>query len=122
MDLQPFLLRRGPRKTLKVAARVQSLPAPVRRREQRHGHLRKIWAALGIIRSPELAREERLPHVLAVLFELLGRKRLGAADKLARDSAFRAALPLAVLHRLHLHVLPVLAEAADDSAVARALA
>src|SRR5260221_7597657 len=81
-----------------------------------------MGAALGIVRSAELARQERPPHVLAVLFELLGRKRLGAANELAGDPAPRAALALAVLHRLHLHVLPVLAKAADDAAMACALA
>src|SRR5205814_486241 len=86
------------------------------------GHLGKIGAALGIVPTPELARKERLPHVLAVLLQVFRRQRLGTANELARDAALRAALAHAVLHRLHLHVLPVLAEAADDAAVARALA
>src|SRR6185295_4904622 len=42
--------------------------------------------------------------------------------QLAGVRIFLAALALPVLHRLHLHVLPVLAEAADDAAVARAFA
>src|SRR5690349_4448238 len=62
-----------------------------------------------------------MPHVLAVLLELGFRQDLVAADRHAGYQAFLAARE-AVLHGLHLHVLPVLAEAADDAAMARALA
>src|SRR5213078_1084530 len=78
--------------------------------------------ALAVVGTVEGAREQLLPHVFAVLLELLGRKRLGAANGIAGDAAPRAALALPVLHRLHLHVLPVLAEAADDATVAVAVA
>src|SRR6267154_2408722 len=121
VHFQPFLFRGRAREALEVAARVQALTAPVRRREERHGDPGKIGTALGVVRPPELARQERLPHVLAVLLQFRGRKRFRAAYRLASDAALRTALALPVLHRLHLHVLPVLAEAADDSAVARAL-
>src|SRR5207247_4193602 len=68
------------------------------------------------------APEQRGPHVLELLRKLVGRKRIRTADELAGDAALRAALALAVLHRLHLHLLPVLSESADDAAVAVAVA
>src|SRR5438552_14911097 len=122
MHLEPFLLRGGADEALEIAARVQPLPAPVGCSEERRLHLRKIGAALTVVRAVQLAREEGLPHVLAVPRELLLGERLGTADQLAGVGVFLAALTDPVLHRLHLHVLPVLAEAADDAAVARALA
>src|SRR6266511_542715 len=39
MRLEPLLRGRRAHETLEVAARVQSLPAPVGRREERNGHL-----------------------------------------------------------------------------------
>src|SRR5206468_8024475 len=70
--LTPLILyttRRPPRSPLfpyTTLFRSQSLPAPIRRREERHRHLRQIGRALEVIVVHHLAREERLPHVLAV--------------------------------------------------------
>src|SRR6266571_3051611 len=122
VDFEPFLSGSRAHEAFEVAARMQSLPAPVRRREQRHLDLRKIGGALPVIRPVERARENLRPHVLPIFRELLRGQRFRTADELAGDAALRAALALAVLHRLHLHLLPVLAEAADDAAVAVAVA
>src|SRR6266487_4501488 len=122
VHLQPFLPGCRARKPLEVAARVQSLPAPVRGREQRDCDFGEIGCALAVVGTVEGPREQLLPHVFAVLLELLGRERLGAAYGLSGNAAPRAALALPVLHRFHLHVLPILAEAADDAAVAVAVA
>src|SRR5207245_9310249 len=120
--LQPLRPGRCTRKALEVAARVQSLPAPVRGREQRNHDFGEIGGALAIVGTVEGPREQLLPHVFAVLLELLGRERLGAANGVAGEAAPRSALALAVLYRLHLHFLPILAEAEDDSAVPVAVA
>src|SRR5205823_1554667 len=89
---------------------------------ERHAHLAELGAALAIVRAVYLAREERLPHVFAVARQLLIAQRLRAAGQLTGVRIFLPARTHAVLHGLHLHVLPVLAEAADDAAVPRALA
>src|SRR2546422_3755000 len=119
---QPLLPRRCTRKALEVAARVQSLPAPVRGREQRDHDFGEISGALAIVGTTEGPREQLLPHVFAILLELLGRKRLWAANGIAGHAVLRAALALPVLYRLPLHFLPILAEAADDAAVPVAVA
>src|SRR6267143_796341 len=112
VHFQPLLPGRCTREALEVAARVQSLPAPVRGREQRDRDFGEIGGALAIVGTIEGPREQLLPHVFAVLLELLGRKRFGAANGIAGDAVLRAALALPVLYRLHLHFLPILAAAA----------
>src|SRR6266702_1120993 len=122
MNFEPFLFRNSTHESFEISARVQALPAPVRRRKQRRVHLRQVRRALAVIRPVHLAPEQRGPHALAVLRELFLPQCFRSADGLAGDAAPRAALALAVLHGLHLHVLPVLAEAAEDAAVAVAVA
>src|SRR5262245_12266731 len=61
--------------------------------------------------------EQLGPHLLAVARKLVLGKRLGTADKLAGDAASRPTVALTMLHCLHLHVLPVFAEGAEDSTV-----
>ena len=115
---QPFVFRCRAHVTLEVAARMQALPAPVRRRQQRHRDFRQIAAALLVIGVIERTREKLAPHVFAVVDELLFTESFGPAHEFAGDAAVGATFADAVLHRLHLHVLPVLAEHADDAAVA----
>src|SRR6185369_6465585 len=45
VDLEPLLFRRGAHEALEVAARMQPLPAPVRRGEKRRGELGRAGAA-----------------------------------------------------------------------------
>src|ERR1700682_6619383 len=61
-------------------------------------------------------------EVAAVLVELPIRKRLVAADQLACDAAPGPSFAATVLHRGHLHVVPVGPEGAQDSAVVRHVA
>src|SRR6266850_7340620 len=109
-------------KALEVAARVQALPAPVGGGKERHRDLREIGAALAVVRPVHLTRQTLAPHVFPIPAQFILGQRFRPADQLARDPVPGAALALAVLHGLHLHVLPVLAEGADDAAVAVAVA
>ena len=120
--LQPLLRGRGAQVALEIAARMQALPAPVGSRQERHRHLREIGSALAIVVGQQRALEQLGPHVLAVGDEFFFREGLRAAHQFAGDAAFRSALAHAVLYGLDLHVLPVLAEGADDAAVAVAVA
>src|SRR2546422_6007526 len=97
---------------------MQALPAPVGGGKERHRHFREIGAALAVVRPVHLARQKLAPHVFPIAEELILGQRFRPADQLARDAVPGAALALAVLHGLHLHVLPVLAESTDDAAVA----
>src|SRR5437899_10176541 len=94
VHFQPLLPGRCTRETLEVAARVQSLPAPVRGREQRNHDFGEIGGALAIVGTVEGPREQLLPHVFTVLLELPGRERLRAAYGVACDAAPRPALAL----------------------------
>src|SRR5205085_4794417 len=122
VDFEPFLLRAGADEPLEIAARVQALPAPVRCRQERHLDLREVGAALAVVLAVHLAGEECLPHVLSIACQFVFAERLRPADELTGIRILLAAAADAVLHGLHLHVLPVLAEAADDAAVPRTLA
>ena len=122
VHFQPFIPGRRTDKALEVAARVQALPAPVGGGKQRYRNLREIGAALAVVRPVHLARQKLAPHVFPITDQFVFRQRFRPANQLARDAVSGAALALAVLHGLHLHVLPVLAEGADDAAVAVAVA
>src|SRR5207245_10828007 len=89
VHFQPLLPRRRARKALEVAARVQSLPAPVRGREQRNHDFGEIGGALAVVGTVEGPRQQLLPHVLAVLLELPGRESLRAAYGFSGDAAPR---------------------------------
>ena len=68
--LEPFVLRGGARKALEIAARVQALSAPVRRREQRRGDLVPLGRARLVIVVVERMRADFRAEVAAVLREL----------------------------------------------------
>src|SRR2546425_6456841 len=101
---------------------MRALPAPVGGEKRRHRHFREIGAALAVVRPVHLARQKLAPHVFPIAEELILGQRFRPADRFARDPAPGAALALAVLHGLHLHVLPMLAESTNDAAVAVAVA
>src|SRR5947208_3982813 len=58
-------------------------------------------------------------EITAIFAQLFFGKRLRSTDKLAGNAAARAALAEAVLHGLHLHVVPVRPEGAENAAVMR---
>ena len=119
MDFEPFIFRGGAQEAFEIAARMQPLPAPVGGRQERHldpvPH-RRARLVVGVI---ERMRQDLVAEFGAVLVELLVRKRVVAAHRLVGEAAARAALAEAVLDRLHLHVVPVRPERAEDAAVVR---
>ena len=70
----------------------------------------------------ERMREDLGAEIGAVSRQLVLRQRVGTANELAGDAAARAAFAAPVLHALHLHVVPVLREGAEDAAVVRQVA
>src|SRR5258706_8292979 len=65
--LEPLVRRRGPHEPFEIAARMQSLPAPVRRREERHGHLVPRRRACLVIIVVERMREDLVAQIAAIL-------------------------------------------------------
>ena len=122
VHFQPLLLRSGAGIALEIAPGVQPLPAPVRRRQHRHRDARQVGAAFAIPLGVGLALEHRAPHVFAVVLQFGLAQRLGAAGEFSGDRMLAATLTDAMLHRLDLHLLPVLAEGAGDAAMAVRLA
>src|SRR5258706_13921419 len=120
--LQPFVLRRGAHESFEGCRADAALPAPVRGREERHGHLlpgRRARLVIGVVQR---VREDLVAEIAAALLQLAVRKGRVAAHQLARDAAARAALAEAVLHGPHLHAVPVRPEGAEDAAVVRHVA
>ena len=115
-------MRGGAHEALEIAARMQRLAAPIGGGEQRRLDLRPDRRACLVIVVVERVREDFLAEVAAVFRELLLRERLRPAHRLAVHAAPLAALAGAVLHGLHLHVVPVFRKRAEDAAVVRHLA
>ena len=118
VHLEPFLLGAGGQIAFEIAARMQSLAAPIRRREQRHLDLLEFGHARPVIVVDEPAPQRFAADVGTVLGELRLRQRRGAGDRLAGDRAARAALADAMLHVRHLPARPALQKVAEDAAVA----
>src|SRR5258708_27015057 len=104
---QPLVLRSRTHEALEIAARVQTLPAPVRRRQKRHADLVPDRRARLVIVVVERMRADLVAKIAAIGVELAVRKRFVAAHGLARDAALRTARAEAVLNGLNLHVVPV---------------
>ena len=92
-------------------------PPQLRGGQERHGDLLPDGRARPVVLVVQRVREDLVAEVAAVLLQLAVGERLVAADQLAGDAAPRAALAEAVLHRLHLHVVPVRPEGGEDAAV-----
>ncbi len=122
MRLEPFLLGGGAHEALEIAARMQPLAAPVGGREQGHLDLGPVGRALLVILVIEGMLADLGAEIAAIERELRVGQVLRAAHRLAGDAASLAALARAVLHGLHLHVVPVLPERAEDAAVVRHVA
>ena len=115
--LQPFVLRASAYKSLEIAAGMQALPAPVRRGQKRHCYLVPERRAQPVIVIVLRMSADLFAEVAAIFVELPIRKRLVAAYELPRDAAPGPSFAAAVLHRGHLHVVPVGPEGAQDSTV-----
>src|SRR5690349_15962418 len=110
--LEPFQSRSSTHEAFEVAARVQSLSAPVRCREERHFHFGEIRCALTVVVVDERARQTVAPHVRAIALQRFVGKRFVTAHELAGDAASGSALAAAMLDGDDLHLLPILAERA----------
>ena len=117
MRLQPFVLRCSAHKTFEIAAWVQALPTPIRGGQKRHRDLVPHHRSGTVIVIVLRMRADLVAEVATALVELAIRKRLVAADQRARDATLGTAFAATVLHRRHLHVVPVRPERAQDSAV-----
>src|SRR2546425_2226418 len=104
---EPLVLRSGSDEAFEVAARVKALPSPVGGGEQGYGDFFPDRRATSVVIVVERMREDVAAEVAAVFLQLPIGQRLVAAYRLSGDPAARAALAQAVLHRLHLHVVPV---------------
>ncbi len=101
---------------------MQPLPAPVGRREERRLDLLPQRRACLVVVVVERVREDVIAELAAVLLQVVVGERLVAAHRRAADAAARPALAEPVLHRLHLHVVPVRPEGREDAAVVRHVA
>src|SRR5262245_61410058 len=122
VNLEPFFLCRGADETLQVAARVQTLSAPVGRRKKRGSDLLPDGGAVAMILIVERMGVNIVTEVAAILRERGVRKRFIAADRLPRCARARATLAQPLLHGLYLHVVPVGEESAEYAAVVRHVA
>ena len=119
---EPLVLRCGARESFEIAARVQALPSPVGRREQGHGDFFPDRRASPVVIVVERMREDVIAEVAAVALQFAVGQRFISAHERARDAAARAAFAQSVLHRLHLHVVPVGPERRENPAVVRHVA
>src|SRR5262245_25487934 len=119
---QPLLLRGGANESLEVAARMQPLSAPVGGGQERRDDLLPDRRAVAVILIVQRVSEDVIAEVAAVLREFGIRQGLVAAHRLTGDARARAAPAQPVLDRLHLHVVPVGEERAEDAAVVRHVA
>ena len=109
-------------KPFEIAARMQRLAAPIRRRQKRHLDLRPHRRARAVIGVVERMGDDVAAEVAAVFCQLRLRQRVRPAHQFAVHAAPLAAFAGAVLHGLDLHVVPVLPERAENAAVVRHIA
>src|SRR5208282_2071349 len=117
VHFEPLLFRGGAHEALEIAARMQPLTAPARRREEGGRHLLPRRRARAVIVVVEGVRANLGAEVRAVAHELLLGERLRPADELARHPAPGPARPHPMLHGLDLRVVPVRHEGREDAAV-----
>src|SRR3984957_10729827 len=81
VDFEPLVLARRTHKSLEIAARVQPLPAPIRRGEKRHLDLRPVGhSGLPEIIGVQLVRQTVFVKIPAIAAEFLFRERLRARN------------------------------------------
>src|SRR5271156_5545148 len=119
---EPLLFRGRPDKPLEIAARMQSLPAPVRRRQKRHRDLAPVGRARSVIIIVKGMGENLITEARPVTCELFVGQGLVATDQLAAHRAARPSFAETKLNGLDLHVVPVGPERRHDAAVMRHVA
>src|ERR1039458_9043317 len=119
--LQPLLFRRGAHKAFKVAPRVQSLPTPVRRRQEGRLHLRPVHRTGLVIVVVQGMGETIASQVAPIRCQFLVGESFGAAHWFSRRAAAAPPAAQAVLDRLHLHVIPVHEESAQYPPMVRSV-
>src|SRR3974390_2941664 len=117
VHFEPFLLGGWWEEAFEIPARMQGLPAPVRRRQKRHFHLRPVRQHRLVVIVVERMLKIGLAEIVAVGAHLLLSQRFGARYPVAVHAAAVPSRAKTVLHALHLHVVPVLRECVVDAAV-----
>src|SRR3954453_7997179 len=115
--LEPLVARGRADEAFEIAARMQALSAPIRRREQRHGDLVPLRRARLVIVIIEWMGANVRAEIAAVRGELLFAQSLRSANEFTMHTGTLAALAGAVLHGLDLHVIPVGPEGREHAAM-----
>src|SRR5438128_721688 len=100
MHLEPFLPRGRAHEALVIAAGMQALPAPARRRQERRRDRRPVGRTRAVIGVVERMRQDLGAEIGAARRELRLAQALRPADELAGDGAPRATLAKPMLHGL----------------------
>src|ERR1700733_1228890 len=119
---EPFLFRGCPDKPLEIAARMQALPAPIRRRQKRHRDLAPVGRPRSVVIIVEGMGEDFVAEAGTVTRQFFIRKSLVATDQFAGHRAARPSFAETILNGLDLHVVPVGPERRHDAAVMRHVA
>src|SRR5207247_6962470 len=119
VQLKPLVLRHGSDEALDVASQVQPLASPITGGKKRHCDFRPERRASFVVIVIERMARDLAAEITTVFAQLFFGKRLRSTDKLAGNAAAWAALAEAVLHGLHLHVVPVRPEGAENASVMR---
>src|SRR6266478_2479363 len=117
VQLEPLVRRCRAAKTLDIPAQVQPLTPPISCGEKRHRHFRPYWRARLVVIVVERMGEDFIAEITAIPNQLLVQKVLGPADEFTSDAAARAALAESILHGLHLHIVPIRPEGAENTAM-----
>ncbi len=117
MHLQPLLPGGRAYKALDIAAQVQTVATPVRRRQQRHIDPIPQRRALCVIVVHQRPGQNVGAKITAVCRQLRVSQGVGAADGIPGYDAARPALTTAMLDRRGLLRIPVGKERAGDAAV-----
>ena len=102
---------------------MEPLSAPVRRREKRYGHFFPLRRTRLVIRIIERMGAYLVAEINAIRCELRVAQKVSSPHISCPVTRLRRpSLAAAILHRLHLHVVPVLPERAQDAAMVRHVA
>src|SRR5262245_24807107 len=106
VHLQPFLFGAGAEPAFKIAARVQTHAAPIRRRQQRRLDRLEPRRARGVVVVEQASLPCLAGNVSPAFRKLHLRQRVRPGNQLARHCTPGAALSDAMLHARHLPRVP----------------